>query len=84
MTVNFSNEEIVKLKNLMSKGLTTYNEVHDLKENLKEKVNELAGELDVKPALLNRAIRAAFKSELEMKQMELSDIGEILHITGYQ
>ncbi len=53
----FGPEEKAKLERLVKEGVTVLQEVEDLNEGLKETVKAVAEELDIKPALINKAIK---------------------------
>jgi hypothetical protein len=77
-----SPDDKVKIKNLIDVGIRTTQEISDLKEGLSETVKELASELSVKPAVLNKAIRIAFRSSVADMQVEVDTVEEILHAAG--
>lgn len=77
-----SADDKAKIKNLIEVGIRTTQEIQDLKDGLKETVKELADELGVKPAVLNKAIRVAFKSSVSTLQEEVDTVEEILHAAG--
>ena len=81
-TRSFSSSEITKLKQLMSEGIQVTSEVDALKEGLKDTVKALAEEMDMKPALLNKAIRIAYKNEFAQTQDNFSQVEEILAAVG--
>lgn len=80
--LQLSAEDKVKIKNMIEVGVRTTQEISDLREGLRETVKELADELKVKPAVLNKAIRVAFKSSVSDLQSEVDDVETILHAAG--
>ena len=82
MSRDFSDEEIKKLKQLVSEGIQVHSEVETLKEGLADTVKAIAEEMDLKPAVLNKAIRTAYKADLENKREALSELEEILVAVG--
>ena len=52
-------EEKAKLERLVREGVTVLQEVEDLNAGLKETVKAVAEELDIKPSLINKAIKIA-------------------------
>jgi hypothetical protein len=52
-----------KLTKVINEGVQVTQEVSDLKEGLKETVKALAEELQIKPGVINKAIRVAFKAD---------------------
>lgn len=77
-----SPDDKAKIKNLIDVGVRTTQEIADLKEGLKESVDELAALLSIKPGVLNKAIRIAFKSSVSTMQQEVDVVEEILHAAG--
>ncbi len=82
MSRTFSETEINKLKQIVSEGVQVHSEVDTLKEGLSETVKAIAEELDIKPAVLNKAIRTAYKADLEDKREALGDLEDILVAVG--
>ena len=56
-------EEQAKLKRIIDEGSNVLQEVEDLNAGLKDTVKAVAEELEVKPALINKAIKIAHKGE---------------------
>ena len=59
----YSPEEQAKLKRIIDEGSNVLQEVEDLNAGLKDTVKAVAEELEVKPALINKAIKIAHKGE---------------------
>jgi transposase-like protein len=70
----YTPEEKARLTQLVSEGTRVMQEVDDLKEGLRDTVKAIAEEMSVKPSVLNKAIRTAYKSNW---QEQLTDIGEL-------
>jgi len=79
---HLSPEDVKKLKQIITEGMHITEEVNVLKEGLKDTVAAIAEELDVKPAILNKAIRIAYKSEFQKNREDFSELEDILEITG--
>lgn len=75
-------DDKVKIKNLIEVGIVTNRQMADLREGLAESIKELAKELEVKPAVLSKAIKVAFKSSVGELQQEVDAVEEILHAAG--
>lgn len=75
-------EDKKKIKNAIELGLTVSQEIADLREGLKETVKAVADELKIKPGVLNKAIRIAFKSNLAKSRQEQETLEEILEAAG--
>lgn len=78
----FRNEDIERLKQLITEGVGIKQEVDDLNQGLKETVKAIAEEMEIKPAQLNRAINIAFKQSFGEEQEKLNEIEDILDIVG--
>jgi hypothetical protein len=52
-------EEKAKLERLVNEGVTVLQEIEDLNMGLKETVKAVAEELDIKPSMINKAIKVA-------------------------
>lgn len=82
MTKTFSEAEKTKLKQIVTEGIQVHSELDALKEGLGDTVKAIAEEMDIKPAMLNRAIRTAYKADLENKREAMSDLEDILIAVG--
>lgn len=80
--MSFTAEQITKLKKIIQEGITVKREIDDLNVGLKETVAAIAEEMEIKPAVLNRAITKAFKGDFDKDQSDLEAIEEILEVTG--
>lgn len=74
-------EEKAKLERLITEGGNVLREVEDLKEGLKETVNAVAEELQIKPSVINKAISIAHKDNWKDHEQEWNDIEMILGVT---
>ena len=77
-----TSEDKAKLKHVVEEGLKVTQEVEDLKGALRDTVNAVAEELGIKPAAINKAIRAAFKSNIADERDTLDNVEEILNVAG--
>jgi len=71
-----------KLKQIVSEGITVTREIEDLREGLKDTVDAVAKEMDLKPSVLNKAIRIAYKAELQKTKDSFEELEDILTIVG--
>ena len=78
----FGPSEITKLKTLMSEGIQVTGEIEALREGLKDTVKAISEEMDMKPAVLNKAIRIAYKNEFANVQDSFNAVEEILQSTA--
>jgi hypothetical protein len=74
-------EEKAKLERLISEGSNVLRELEDLQEGLKETVKAVAEELQIKPSIINKAIRIAHKDNWKDHEQEWNDIEMILGVT---
>lgn len=79
---NFSSADVDKLKRLITEGIQVNQEVDTLKEGLRDTVKHIAEEMGVKPAVLNKAIRIAYKAEMGKAREEFEELENILVATG--
>jgi transposase-like protein len=75
-------EEKAKLERLVNEGVTVLQEIEDLNAGLKDTVKAVAEELDVKPSLINKAIKIAQKGEWHKAVDEFEDLETIMVTTG--
>jgi arsenate reductase-like glutaredoxin family protein len=78
---SYGPEEKTKLERLISEGSTVLREVEDLQEGLKETVKAVAEELQIKPSVINRAIKIAHKGDWSAYNADWEEIEAILDIT---
>ena len=74
-------EEKAKLERLINEGSTVMQEMDDLRDGLKETVKAVAEELQIKPSIINKAIKIAHKDNWKDHQEEWEEIEGILDIT---
>lgn len=74
-------EEKAKLERLISEGSTVLREIEDLQESLKDTVKSVAEELQVKPAIINKAIKIAHKGNWQDHNEDWEEVEAILEIT---
>tara|TARA_B100000678_G_scaffold285393_1_gene288450 strand:- start:531 stop:791 length:261 start_codon:yes stop_codon:yes gene_type:complete len=75
-------EEKAKLIQLVNEGCLVLQEVEDLKGGLRDTVRAIAEEIDVKPAVLNKAISVAHKAKLTEIRADFEDMETILETVG--
>jgi len=79
---NFTAEEKAKLTQLMREGSTVLQEVEDLQGGLKDTVRALAEEMQIKPSVLNRAIKVAYRGDFTRHSEDYSQLEDILAAVG--
>jgi len=79
-------DETAEIKRVVDAGEVVLEEIDTLKEGLKDTVENLAKELEIKPVIINKAIKLAYKSRtenaIEEAQQEMSDVEVVLHAAG--
>ena len=75
-------EEKAKLERLVNEGVTVLQEIEDLQAGLKDTVKAVAEELDVKPSLINKAIKIAQKGDWERVNDEFEDLETLVVTVG--
>lgn len=81
-TTIFSNDQKLKLTQLINEGMQVMNEVETLNEGLADTVKHIAEELNIKSTVLKKAIRTAHKMEFGKTQKEQELLENILVTVG--
>ena len=78
----FNEEEKVRLKKLIAEGMQVSYEIDTLKEGLRDTVKAIAEEMDLKPGVLNKAIRVAHKASFQDEFDKFDELETILETVG--
>jgi transposase-like protein len=78
----FNGDEKQKLTQLIKEGIQVMREVESLREGLGDAVKALAEEFEVKPSVLRKAIRAAYKADFDRIENEHVQLENILSASG--
>jgi hypothetical protein len=81
-TRSFSESEITKLKQIIQEGIQVTAELETLRGGLSDTVKAISEELDLKPAVINKAIKIAYKNEFAKVKDGFNDVEEVLHAVG--
>lgn len=81
MSKIYGPEERAKLERLIKEGSTVLQEIEDLREGLRETVKAVAEELEVKPSIINKAIKIAHKDNWKDHEEEWDEVETILGVT---
>jgi len=81
MSRAYGPEEKSKLEKVINEGGTVMREIDDLREGLKETVKAVAEEMDLKPAIINRAIKIAYKGDWNNHNEDWQEVEAILDVT---
>ena len=79
---SFNGEEQARLKKLIDEGMQVKAEVEMLNEGLRDTVKAIAEEMDLKPAILNKAINIAHKAGWTDEQDKYDELETILETVG--
>ena len=79
---NFNDSEKQKLIQIISQGSQVLGEVDDLKTGLRDTVKSIAEELELKPALINKAISIAHKGNYQNISDDMDTLDSILTAAG--
>ena len=78
----FSNEQKAKLTQLVNEGIAVLSEIEDLGAGLNDTVKAVAEELEIKPAILKKAIKIAQKSKFSETNQDHETLQDILETVG--
>ena len=79
---NFNDSEKQKLIQIISQGSQVLGEVDDLRTGLRDTVKSIAEELELKPALINKAISIAHKGNYQNISDNMDMLDSILTAAG--
>jgi len=82
MSRTFNAEAKVKLTQLVNEGISVLQEVETLNEGLNDTVKAIAEELEIKPSILKKAIKVAYKQRLNETNEENEELNTILETVG--
>ena len=78
----FNADEKIKLTQLMNEGLSVMQEVETLQGGLNDTIKAIAEEMEIKPSVLKKAIKVAYKSRLTETNEENEELNHILETVG--
>jgi|TARA_B100001057_G_scaffold371012_1_gene375024 preprotein translocase subunit YajC len=79
---NFNPEEKQKLMQIIKEGSQVLGEIDDLRGGLKDTVKAIAEEMEIKPAMINKAITIAHKDNYRSLQDDADLLDSILVAVG--
>ena len=79
---SFNGDAKIKLTQLINEGMQVLNEVETLNEGLNDTIKAIAEELEIKPAILKKAIKIAQKSKLTETNADHEVLTDILETVG--
>jgi hypothetical protein len=80
--VSFSGDQKIKLVAVVNEGMQVLHEIDTLNGGLKDTIKAVAEELNIKPAILSKAIKVAHKAELHKTKKEQALLETILETVG--
>lgn len=78
----FSAEQKAKLNQIFNEGISVLTEIEDLSGGLNDTIKAVAEELEIKPAVLKKAIKVAQKSKLTDTNADHDELNDILETVG--
>jgi len=78
----FNTDAKIKLTQLVNEGLSVLQEIETLNEGLNDTIKAIAEELEIKPAILKKAIKVAQKQRLAQTNEENEELNTILETVG--
>jgi DNA-binding MarR family transcriptional regulator len=78
----FNGDAKIKLLQLVNEGMQVMNEVETLNEGLNDTIKAIAEELEIKPAILKKAVKIAYKAKLGETNRDHDELNTILETVG--
>ena len=78
----FNGEQKLKLTAIINEGMTVMHEIETLTGGLNDTIKAVAEELEIKPAVLKKAIKLAHKSEFGKAKQDHELLETILETVG--
>lgn len=79
---NLTGDAKIKLTRLVNEGMQTMHEIDTLNEGLNETIKAVAEELEIKPAILKKAVKIAHKASLTQTNKDHEELVDILEAVG--
>lgn len=81
-SVTFSNDQKLKLTQLINEGMQVLHEIDTLQSGLNDTIKAVAEEMNIKTGVLKKAIKVAHKAEFGKTQKEQELLETILTTVG--
>ena len=81
-TKSFNGEQKIKLTQIINEGMQVMHEIDTLQGGLTDTIKAIAEELEIKPAVLKKAIRVAHKAEFGRTKQDQELLETILETVG--
>jgi hypothetical protein len=79
---SFNGEQKIKLIQIINEGMQVMHEIDTLQGGLTDTIKAIAEELEIKPAVLKKAIRVAHKAEFGKTKQDQELLETILETVG--
>lgn len=79
---SFNGDAKIKLTQLVNEGIAVMSEIDTLQGGLNDTIKAIAEELEIKPAILKKAVRTAFKAQLTQTNKDNEELNTILEVVG--
>ena len=81
-TKTFNGDQKIKLVQIINEGMQVMHEIDTLQGGLNDTIKAIAEELEVKPAILKKAIKLAHKAEFGREKQDHETLETILETVG--
>jgi hypothetical protein len=81
-TKTFNGDQKLKLTQIINEGMAVMHEIDTLQGGLTDTIKAIAEELEIKPAVLKKAIRVAHKAEFGKTKQDQELLETILETVG--
>ena len=78
----FNGDQKIKLTQIINEGMAVMHEIDTLQGGLTDTIRAIAEELEIKPAVLKKAIRVAHKAEFGKTKQDQELLETILETVG--
>lgn len=78
----FNGADRDRLIAIINEGVTVTREIDDLRGGLNDAVKALAKEFEIKPGVLKKAIKVAYRAEWDREELDHEQLAHILDVTG--
>lgn len=79
---SFTGDQKIKLTQIINEGMAVMHEIDTLQGGLNDTIKAVAEELEVKPAILKKAIKLAHKAEFGREKQDHETLETILETVG--
>ncbi len=78
----FNGDQKIKLNQIINEGMAVMHEIETLQGGLNDTIKAVAEELEIKPAILKKAIKLAHKAEFGKEKQDHEILETILETVG--